>query len=596
MSYALSHILRGVPLRLVAALSVGCLSASAGSLNGTGNGWQGSVSCAGSATVTRDQSGLVTVNYTASATNPASPAHAGIMIAASWREGPNGPSGQVDGIVATSANDRSQSKSGSFTLNTGTVPVVTVLVGCSIWDGLSWVGSTGGFSVDLALGEAEELSNYYIPINYRNTTDFTAWLNVYTSDYSESIHEEEIPPGGAVSKMIGPIDDPDEFYNIVVGYAGVRNDDYLGWVTADELTRTEDVEVGTVEAVHNTLPEPEPPSEPAQDLPTQETSDGAPPSSESTAPADSVYKAAGGDSSAALTAGTFENGIRQVVQAVARSGRGQSSITVNNSGVESRLDQANLFLDGINTKASLANDKLDELIAQGEQSAESEAVARELNDAQKAAYDQTPTINDMQSDGQAEATSIGSKFPTVVVNPSAGVSGSEPDFTISLPATMGGAVFDLNPFRSDRLQGPVAWFRSAVAWLVLVTFGLWLYNAINESVVNVTVVQQAKGNAVAGGTGGQLTAVVAAAAMSAIIGTAVVGFVSWSFGDIGFSALASVFSTNPLATMPGKAAWMLDKVFPVATMLSALLARVSFKLYAMQLHAVSAALIRFIVP
>jgi len=175
-------------------------------------------------------------------------------------------------------------------------------------------------------------------------------------------------------------------------------------------------------------------------------------------------------------------------------------------------------------------------------------------------------------------------------------SSGEPSLVLAMPIAFGGATFDLNPFQSARLKGVTDWFRVGMAWLTLATLGVWVWTQLSEWTRGLSMIQQAKGNAVIGGTGAQATALVAAGLITTAIVVATTAMVGWAFGDINIPSLVATTTTNPLATMSAGAFWMLDQVFPVATMVAALVARMTFQMFAATLFAGCAAVIRFVVP
>lgn len=230
-------------------------------------------------------------------------------------------------------------------------------------------------------------------------------------------------------------------------------------------------------------------------------------------------------------------------------------------------------------------------VLQGEDAA---AIARGQTSAKGLAGDAT---KGMGGEGSAAGVSAGNLF----ADPPGGLGytpggGSEPNFVISLPASFGGASFDLNPFSSDRFAGVASWFRSAVHWLAIVTFGAWVWSELAQWVRGISALPQAKGNALVGGTGAQATALVAAGLMTTAIVVAITAILAWSFGDLTVPSLISTAMGNPVTSMPAGALWMLDQLFPVGTLLVCLVGKLTFNMYAAGLFATCAAVIRFIVP
>ena len=187
-------------------------------------------------------------------------------------------------------------------------------------------------------------------------------------------------------------------------------------------------------------------------------------------------------------------------------------------------------------------------------------------------------------------------FGSVPSAPSSSSSaGSAPSFAF----TIGGRAVNVNPFTSERFLVAVEWFRQALAWVTLVLLGRWVWQQMGEWIRGFSTVQQAKGNTVVAGTGGQATSLIAAGIITVIIVTGTTGLIGWAFGDITLPSIATAVSANPFtdmsSSMPG-AYWVLNKVFPVGLMVTALLARVTFNIYASTIFSGVMAAIRFVVP
>lgn len=221
--------------------------------------------------------------------------------------------------------------------------------------------------------------------------------------------------------------------------------------------------------------------------------------------------------------------------------------------------------------------------------------AKDYFDKHQAALDANPASGAAASAGVSAGSAVAALFPSA---PAASItaSASAPTLTVAMPAKFGGATFDFNPFASDRFASICTWFRTATAWLCLVTLGVWIWSHLGEWVRGFSTIRQATGNPVVGGTGAQATALVAAGLMTVAVVTALAALLSWSFGDITIISIRSMAGTNPLAAMPAAVLWMLDQLFPVVTMVTCFIARLTFNMYAAPLFATCSAVVRFIVP
>ena len=174
------------------------------------------------------------------------------------------------------------------------------------------------------------------------------------------------------------------------------------------------------------------------------------------------------------------------------------------------------------------------------------------------------------------------------------VNGTAPGFTIYLPALMGGASVDLNPFRADRLGSVATGIRVFVTWLTFSTLAYWFANILHESLRDFNQAPQTRGNQVMG-SGGQLTALACAALLTAAITIALVKVISTLTGDFAIPSVYAHSHANPFAAMSSGVIWMLDQVFPIPIMVGAAVAKVSLKSSSTAAYAVCAAVIRFIV-
>jgi len=176
------------------------------------------------------------------------------------------------------------------------------------------------------------------------------------------------------------------------------------------------------------------------------------------------------------------------------------------------------------------------------------------------------------------------------------VSGDAAFLAITMPAAFGGQTIDFNPFAAGRLGGVASWFRSATAWLVLMLLAYFIFQETKQFFMASAAANQAKGNPLVGGTGAQGTALFAAGVITAFFVTFVTALMSWTFGDITIPSLITNMSTNPLSGAPAHMLWFLDQFLPIATILSAFIARVSFPMYGQALYGVFITALRFVIP
>jgi len=263
-----------------------------------------------------------------------------------------------------------------------------------------------------------------------------------------------------------------------------------------------------------------------------------------------------------LTADLFREGVDKIAEKVALGGGGGGGVAIDYD----QMPQT--------TKSEAVNQKV--LDALGGSVAIPDGVASSISGASEAkALEAAGFFNDITgSPGELTVTS------------------EMPDFTVSFPARFGSAVFDLNPFLEGRFQAIAAWFRTATEWLVLITLGIWTWRQLDEKIAQVAVARQATGNTVAG-TGGQVTALISALAITAAVVSLVTALLSWGLGSISFSTFKDVLGQNPFATIAGGSYWMLDQVLPVTTIVVAFTARLAWQFFAVPLYTVTVTIIRF---
>lgn len=140
------------------------------------------------------------------------------------------------------------------------------------------------------------------------------------------------------------------------------------------------------------------------------------------------------------------------------------------------------------------------------------------------------------------------------------------------------------------------WIREIIRWLVVVTYTLWVFEMLNRQLSSSLQLGQAKGNPVLGGTGGQATTLLSAAAITGVLLTLPVGL--WAVyatnlpvGVLLTVAAAPLESTHP--SVPIAMGW-LATALPIDTLLQIAPVVIIVKKYSLALIHGVAALIRFI--
>jgi hypothetical protein len=141
-----------------------------------------------------------------------------------------------------------------------------------------------------------------------------------------------------------------------------------------------------------------------------------------------------------------------------------------------------------------------------------------LIDAEKAAFDAKPTDSAMAAAGEAAKTSAEGSLTGVVLPGAGGSSGSS---AIPVLVSGGGVIgAEVSTMWSAVLNfcSPLfVWTKALVRWIVVVMYGLWVFREMDNKLVASMLLPQAKGNAVVGGTGAQVTGLAAAALISGVL-------------------------------------------------------------------------------
>jgi len=129
-------------------------------------------------------------------------------------------------------------------------------------------------------------------------------------------------------------------------------------------------------------------------------------------------------------------------------------------------------------------------------------------------------------------------------------------------------------------------------------YGAWASLNARQGISAMIAAPQAKGNTIAG-TGGQITALIAAAAITVVISTGLVAIAAWRDTSLGGFTVADMIITSPLAGASGNVAkglWLLDQVFPIQTAIAVVVARIFFQWAVAIAILIVSTVIRFLVP
>ena len=266
-----------------------------------------------------------------------------------------------------------------------------------------------------------------------------------------------------------------------------------------------------------------------------------------------------------------------------------------NSGSQTDLLTNTVYREGVTKiweKLSDVAETLEKLDERGEDAkTDGEARVEEIEDAHDNA------VSSAEAQRTAKAQEAAAQFPVLTGRDEGSFpsNASAPNFTIAFM----GHTFDCDPFRSDRF-GPFAdWLKAALAWLCVVTFAIWCSSRMAESVRAMAAAQQGRGVQVQmtlAGFGGGTTAP-AALIVAGVITTAafvlVPALVSWYSYDLGLYSVVSAMGANPMSSAPAGIVYVIERVFPLATLFACLVSMVAYNLTSSAAFAAFATVVRW---
>jgi len=182
------------------------------------------------------------------------------------------------------------------------------------------------------------------------------------------------------------------------------------------------------------------------------------------------------------------------------------------------------------------------------------------------------------------------------------VNASLPDVTpnstyvpVSSPLTVEfqGQTLDFDPAHHESVAQVCSFLKSLTGWVLIYWFYLWCWRMFNEVLEHASIVPQAKGNPVVGGTGAQATALLAATLITAVMLAVPVSY--WAAVTLDFTSLTQSPLTGQTDSI-GAAVYLLGQVVPLELCLTLVFEMVVvYKARAVLLFGAAAA-VRFFVP
>lgn len=209
------------------------------------------------------------------------------------------------------------------------------------------------------------------------------------------------------------------------------------------------------------------------------------------------------------------------------------------------------------------------------------------------ALDANPTESEMASEGQSAANAAAALVPQLSYSGSFS-PGSAPEWNISIMEH----TFNMNPFQFPEIVDLANWIRLGFAFFFIIGFATWASTTGSEYIQALAQVNQAKGNAAVGGTGGQATALIAAGLITVAVATTLVALFSWATYDIGIGDISSMMGYHPFngSGVVANAMWMLDQFIPLGGYIGAVIGKIIWRGVADTAFVIAMSIIRFVVP
>lgn len=243
------------------------------------------------------------------------------------------------------------------------------------------------------------------------------------------------------------------------------------------------------------------------------------------------------------------------------------------------IDAVKTAVDGVGSKIDTSNTRLSEIKTLLETGPDRTADTTAANNAYASA----------QTQGGSAKTAAESAVSAIGIPTIAPTEPASQAFLIEVP---GVTTFNMDPSSDPTVAAVISWMRGLMAWIITLAFLWWSWGEFKTVMHTAAVVPQAKGNPVFGGTGAQITALVAAAAISVFL-------LALPAAYFALSSFGSGMSANPFAsptTAVSKALYLFYLFFPVDVAVAAITAAFVVRKGGIVLLMGVAAAIRFVIP
>jgi len=133
--------------------------------------------------------------------------------------------------------------------------------------------------------------------------------------------------------------------------------------------------------------------------------------------------------------------------------------------------------------------------------------------------------------------------------------------------------FDFDPMHDAQMTTFVTWLKAAIAWMIVILFEWFVWSEFRDVLRGAFNAVPAKGNPVAGGTGAQVTSLIVATAITAVLIS--LPTVYWAAIDSGIASWVVNLADDPINTANAESgplkggAYLVATLFPVYTCVSA---------------------------
>ncbi|WP_309386363.1 hypothetical protein [Cerasicoccus frondis] len=265
--------------------------------------------------------------------------------------------------------------------------------------------------------------------------------------------------------------------------------------------------------------------------------------------------------------------------------------------IQQESDQTQMQLAEVVDELEEGNDKLDKLDKLDDID-EKLGQLVEDSDYERDLRDNRPSESDMSTQGNAAKDQQMTAFDDYSI-PS-GIPDVSPD-TLDLSVSLGGQTISLNPFDYPEFTELAAFVKRLIFWFSFLFYCVFCISLISHLSLETLRLKQAKGNPVFGGTGGQVTALIAAGLITAAVWavpTILYGLFSPQYGDLSWFSIGgtSPVDTGGFSSFIQMAVSMVLAFIPVGPIIALVFQYIALRIWGTATILSIASVVRFITP